>query len=134
MTTSKNDHGHHPAKSNYVGVTYNKTHRKYQSCITHKRAQHFLGRYDLAVDAAAAYDDGTRELKRSDWKVNFGTTEEYELSKGKELKNFQVARKATAATEAAAASNELEAQAAAFANHLQRHWEGEDASSSDGSD
>lgn len=55
--------------SDFVGVTYNKTHSKYQACITHYRKQHYLGRYKLAVDAALAYDESARLLKGSSWKV-----------------------------------------------------------------
>lgn len=71
--------------SDFVGVTYNKTHAKYQACITHYRKQHYLGRYKLAVDAALAYDESARLLKGSSWKVNFQTRQEYEKAKAKEL-------------------------------------------------
>ena len=74
--------------SNYTGVTYNKTHAKYQACITHYRKQHYLGRYKLAVDAARAYDESAKLLKGSGWKINFGTIEEYELAKKQELEHL----------------------------------------------
>lgn len=71
--------------SDYVGVTYNKTHAKYQACITHYRKQHYLGRYKLAVDAALAYDESARLLKGASWKVNFSSKEAYEEAKKREL-------------------------------------------------
>ncbi|KAL9178313.1 hypothetical protein ACHAXT_001741 [Thalassiosira profunda] len=74
--------------SDFVGVTYNKTHAKYQSCITHYRKQHYLGRYKLAVDAALAYDESARLLKGSSWKVNFPTRDAYEAAKAKELETL----------------------------------------------
>lgn len=73
--------------SDYVGVTYNKTHAKYQACITHYRKQHYLGRYKLAVDAALAYDESARLLKGASWKVNFATRQDYEEAKRRELES-----------------------------------------------
>ena len=87
--------------SNYTGVTYNKTHAKYQACITHYRKQHYLGRYKLAVDAARAYDESAKLLKGSGWKINFGTIEDYELAKKEELEHLM--EKERAEEEAAAA-------------------------------
>ena len=77
--------------SDYVGVTYNKTHAKYQACITHYRKQHYLGRYKLAVDAALAYDESARLLKGSSWKVNFPTRQAYEEAKTRELESLSAA-------------------------------------------
>jgi len=74
--------------SDFVGVTYNKTHAKYQACITHYRKQHYLGRYKLAVDAALAYDESARLLKGPSWKVNFPTRQVYEEAKMKELESI----------------------------------------------
>lgn len=74
--------------SDFVGVTYNKTHAKYQACITHYRKQHYLGRYKLAVDAALAYDESARLLKGASWKVNFTTRAAYEAAKAKELERL----------------------------------------------
>ena len=71
--------------SDYVGVTYNKTHAKYQACITHYRKQHYLGRYKLAVDAALAYDESAKLLKGQNWKVNFSCLVEYEAARKREL-------------------------------------------------
>ena len=71
--------------SDYVGVTYNKTHAKYQACITHYRKQHYLGRYKLAVDAARAYDESAKLLKGNGWKINFNSVEEYERAKAREI-------------------------------------------------
>lgn len=71
--------------SNFVGVTYNKTHAKYQSCITHYRKQHYLGRYKLACDAALAYDESAKLLKGKAWKVNFPTRQAYEQEREKEI-------------------------------------------------
>lgn len=74
--------------SDFVGVTYNKTHAKYQACITHYRKQHYLGRYKLAVDAALAYDESARLLKGSSWKVNFPTRQAYEDAKVREFESL----------------------------------------------
>jgi hypothetical protein len=74
--------------SDFVGVTYNKTHAKYQACITHNRKQHYLGRYRLAVDAALAYDESARLLKGCSWKVNFRNRMEYEAARAKELERW----------------------------------------------
>lgn len=63
--------------SDYVGVTFNKTHNKFQACITHFRKQHYLGRYKLSTDAAKAYDDSARNLKGPGWKINFPTEREF---------------------------------------------------------
>jgi len=73
--------------SDFVGVTYNLTHAKYQSCITHYRKQHYLGRYKLAVDAALAYDESARLLKGPSWKVNFPTREAYEKARKEEMQH-----------------------------------------------
>jgi hypothetical protein len=70
--------------SDFVGVTYNMTHAKYQACITHYRKQHYLGRYRLAVDASLAYDESARLLKGASWKVNFRDRGEYESARAKE--------------------------------------------------
>ena len=79
--------------SDFVGVTYNKTHAKFQACITHYRKQHYLGRYKLAVDAAKAYDESARLLKGKGWKINFKTEEDYLLAKKKEEeKNIAVSK------------------------------------------
>ena len=74
--------------SNYTGVTYSKSHTKYQACVTHHCKQHHLGRYELAVDAARAYDESAKLLKGHAWKLNFGTVEEYELAKKRELEHL----------------------------------------------
>jgi hypothetical protein len=37
----------------------------------HYRRQHYLGRYQLAVDAALVYEESARVLKGAGWKVNF---------------------------------------------------------------
>uniref|UniRef100_A0A7S2NY26 AP2/ERF domain-containing protein n=1 Tax=Leptocylindrus danicus TaxID=163516 RepID=A0A7S2NY26_9STRA len=70
--------------SDYVGVTFNKTHNKFQACITHFRKQHYLGRYKLATDAAKAYDDSARDLKGPGWKINFPTEKEFAEARKKE--------------------------------------------------
>ena len=47
MTTTKTtttSRKHKDMYSDFVGVTYNKIHAKYQACITHYRKQHYLGR------------------------------------------------------------------------------------------
>ncbi len=75
--------------SDFVGVTYNKTHAKYQACITHYRKQHYLGRYKLAVDAARAYDQSAKLLKGDGWKINFKTDEDYEVAKAKEIEMIE---------------------------------------------
>ena len=75
--------------SDFVGVTYNKTHAKYQACITHYRKQHYLGRYKLAVDAARAYDESAKLLKGDGWKINFQTDQDYEMAKAKELEMLE---------------------------------------------
>ncbi len=74
--------------SDFVGVTYNKTHAKYQACITHYRKQHYLGRYKLAVDAALAYDESAKLLKGPNWKVNFPTREAYEEARMEEMQHI----------------------------------------------
>jgi len=83
--------------SDYVGVTYNKTHAKFQACITHYRKQHYLGRYKLAVDAARAYDKSAKELKGDGWKINFQSDEEYEKAKLKEISDTEKKKAAAAA-------------------------------------
>lgn len=76
--------------SDWVGVTFNRTHKKYQACITHFRKQHYLGRYMLAVDAAKAYDMAAKELKGPGWKVNFDDEDEYLTAKELEMqKHFK---------------------------------------------
>ncbi len=78
--------------SDYVGVTYNKTHAKFQACITHYRKQHYLGRYKLAVDAARAYDKSAKLLKGESWKINFKTDEDYEIAKAREIEMIERSR------------------------------------------
>lgn len=79
--------------SDFVGVTYNKTHAKFQACITHYRKQHYLGRYKLACDAAKAYDQSAKMLKGDAWKINFQSEEEYEAARERELKEVEEKRK-----------------------------------------
>ncbi len=74
--------------SDFVGVTYNLTHAKYQACITHYRKQYYLGRYKLAVDAALAYDESAKLLKGPNWKINFPTKEAYEEARKEEIKHI----------------------------------------------
>mmetsp|Transcript_10075 Transcript_10075/g.15196 ORF Transcript_10075/g.15196 Transcript_10075/m.15196 type:complete len:691 (+) Transcript_10075:29-2101(+) len=81
--------------SDYVGVTYNKTHAKFQACITHYRKQHYLGRYKLAVDAAKAYDQSAKLLKGDGWKINFQSEKEYEMAKEKEFSGVVAKRQAS---------------------------------------
>jgi hypothetical protein len=81
--------------SDYVGVTYNKTHAKYQACITHYRKQHYLGRYRLAVDAAKAYDDSAKLLKGENWKTNFESDNDYENAKAQEIEMIERQRMKT---------------------------------------
>lgn len=78
--------------SDFVGVTYNKTHAKFQACITHYRKQHYLGRYKLACDAAKAYDQSAKLLKGNGWKINFQNEEEYHSAKEKELREVEEKR------------------------------------------
>jgi hypothetical protein len=75
--------------SDFVGVTYNKTHAKFQACITHYRKQHYLGRYKLACDAAKAYDQSAKMLKGDTWKVNFQSEEEYQAARERELREVE---------------------------------------------
>lgn len=84
--------------SDYIGVTYNKTHSKYQACITHCRKQHYLGRYKLAVDAAKAYDDSAKLLKGEDWKINFSSEEEFKRAKRKEAQMLELQNNETHST------------------------------------
>ena len=72
--------------SDFVGVTYNKTHAKFQACITHYRKQHYLGRFKLASDAAKAYDQSARILKGAGWKINFDSIAHYQSAREKEFK------------------------------------------------
>ena len=74
--------------SDFVGVTYNKSHAKYQACITHFRKQHYLGRYKLAVDAALAYDEAAILLKGANWKFNFLTREAYDQARIEEMQHI----------------------------------------------
>jgi hypothetical protein len=66
-------------------VTFNKTHAKFQACITHYRKQYYLGRFMIAADAAKAYDVAARNLKGKDWKINFKTEADYECARKLEL-------------------------------------------------
>jgi len=75
--------------SDYVGVTFNKTHNKFQACITHFRKQHYLGRYRLAVDAAKAYDESAKLLKGAGWKINFSSKKDFEKAKQAEIGNIR---------------------------------------------
>ena len=85
--------------SDFVGVTYNKTHAKFQACITHYRKQHYLGRYKLACDAAKAYDQSAKLLKGNGWKINFQSEKEYLEAKEKEFKEVVEKRQATGFTD-----------------------------------
>lgn len=95
--------------SDWVGVTFNRTHKKYQACITHYRKQHYLGRYMLAVDAAKAYDMAARELKGAGWKVNFEDDGEYCNAKEKELQKHFTEKNATTEEEKATVRRMFEA-------------------------
>jgi hypothetical protein len=78
--------------SDFVGVTYNKTHAKFQACITHYRKQHYLGRYKLACDAAKAYDQSAKLLKGNGWKINFQSEDDYQAAKEKEFREVEEKR------------------------------------------
>ncbi|GMI12709.1 hypothetical protein TrRE_jg11454 [Triparma retinervis] len=62
--------------SKYVGVTWNKTHKRYQSCLTHNRKQKYLGRFETSVEAAWAYDSEARRVKGVGWRMNFSSRSE----------------------------------------------------------
>ena len=74
--------------SDFVGVTYNLTHAKYQVTVTHYRKQYYLGRYKLAADAALAYDEAAKLLKGPNWKVNFSSNEAYEKARKEEIQRI----------------------------------------------
>ena len=57
----------------------------YQACITHYRRQHYLGRYQLAVDAALAYEESAGVLMGAGWKVNFRSRGEYKDARAREI-------------------------------------------------
>ena len=71
--------------SPYTGVTYNKSHRRFQSCITDKKRQHFLGRFLTSSEGARAYDVAAKRLKGSGWKLNFLTDLEYTTAYNAEI-------------------------------------------------
>ncbi|GMI11531.1 hypothetical protein TrVE_jg8533 [Triparma verrucosa] len=72
--------------SAYTGVTYNKTHKKYQACLTHNRKQHYLGRFATETEAAWAYDFEAKRIKGDDWKnLNFANKAEYSAKLSAEI-------------------------------------------------
>ena len=71
--------------SNYVGVSFNKNLNKFRACVLHNSKRHDLGRFQLAVDAARAYDKGVRDLKGEGWRINFQDDGEYAIAKAKEI-------------------------------------------------
>lgn len=74
--------------SSYTGVTYNKTHKKYQACLTHNRKQHYLGRFATECEAAWAYDLEARRMKGADWKgLNFFSKADYKTNLSSELQS-----------------------------------------------
>jgi hypothetical protein len=95
--------------SDWVGVTFNRTHKKFQACITHYRKQHYLGRYMLAVDAAKAYDMAAKELKGAGWKVNFEDDDDYRTAKDLELQKHFTEKGATTEEEQASVRRLYEA-------------------------
>jgi hypothetical protein len=65
--------------SKYIGVT--KSGKKWQSNITYKGVNHYLGRFEDEIDAAKAYNKKAIELYKSDANLNvFDDQEEAKIS------------------------------------------------------
>lgn len=72
----------------FIGVSYDERNKKkFWARISHQKKMHFLGRYELAVDAAKAYDECARDLKGDGWRVNFARPEEYKKQSRRKLNN-----------------------------------------------
>ena len=71
------------------GISYSKTQRKYQAGITIKKKR-FLGRYELASDAAHAYDKAARLLGNPNSGINFETSEDFIKLRNSELQERNI--------------------------------------------
>jgi len=72
--------------SNYVGVSYHKSKKKWVSQITHNNGTIKLGYFKLQADAAFAFDEAVKQLRGSTAKTNFSSLEDYEIAKKQEFK------------------------------------------------
>lgn len=73
----------------YLGVTYMGRNGRCRAQIRHKK-RHYLGQYQLATDAAYAYDRVAFILKGPSWTVNFASRQEYENARANELERIQI--------------------------------------------
>jgi len=72
--------------SNYVGVSYHKSKKKWVSQITHNNGTIKLGYFKLQADAAFAFDEAVKQLRGSTAKTNFSSLKDYEKAKKQEFK------------------------------------------------
>ncbi|KAL7466562.1 hypothetical protein ACHAXS_006863, partial [Conticribra weissflogii] len=75
-------------KSRYIGV-HHLTNRQnpYQTCIHHEAKRYLLGCYRLAADAARAYDEAAKKIRK---KVNFPTDAEYLSEREREMEELGI--------------------------------------------
>jgi hypothetical protein len=71
--------------SDYIGVYYNATKKKFTGSTRKGKTKCHLGSYHLEVDAALAYDTGARALLGLDSDLNFATKADYESARAIEL-------------------------------------------------
>ena len=57
--------------SNFKGVSYQTSRKKYMAQITHQGIHHFLGRFNTPEEAARAYDAKAKELDPIHFSLNF---------------------------------------------------------------
>ena len=67
-----------------IGFYFNRKMLKYEVRIKCREKHCYLGAYELASDAAFAYDEATKCIKGPDADINFDTDQEYMQSRAKE--------------------------------------------------
>jgi len=78
----------HALLQTLTGITLGHTVKRgttYRGRIVYEGTRHCLGFYELATDAALAWDQAVRLLKRHNGLINFATGEEYKKLRAKEL-------------------------------------------------
>ena len=71
--------------SDYIGVSYYKKSKKWQTRLNYNGERQHLGYFSLQVDAALAFDEATKLLSGPTAETNFSSIQDYEKAKKDEL-------------------------------------------------
>jgi len=76
---SQGKKSNHNTTSQYVGVFWNKGHKKWQTNIHYKGRKVYIGRFKYEIEAALAYNEYALEYYGANAKINSISQEEIDL-------------------------------------------------------